>query len=126
MLGASQRTEAQVPHRQMRNAQFYSESQMSELRPFNTAFFVCSMATVCSCPLFQYELVRGLRECRPSYFVRSTDDFKNEICTVYYNNIYVSPLTVNCPEHLSSGILSEGDGDVVTDMSNIVLFIMVE
>lgn len=51
---------------------------------------------------------------------------RNELCIVCYNNIYISPLTVNCPEDLSCGILSEGNGEVFTDMSNIVLFIMVE
>lgn len=50
---------------------------------------------------------------------------KNEICIVCYNNIHVSPLTVSCPKCLSCGILSEGHGNIVTGMSNIVWFIIV-
>lgn len=50
----------------------------------------------------------------------------NEICIVCYKNIHVGPLTVSCPKRLSGGILSEGHGDIVTGMSNIALFIMVE
>ena len=61
-----------------------------------------------------------------SYSGRNTNNLKSEICIICYKNIHVSLLTVSCPKRLSCGILLEGHGDIVTGMSNIALFIMVE